>query len=97
MTLGLSPDEIVARQRLIQKHWRESHPERVMEYREKHREAKTLWQRANRARINQRNREIYSQRKLSAPRAEVEECQHNVARAECEWEHSPSETAPANI
>ena len=57
MVLGLSAEELIARQKEAQKRWRLEHPEQVKVYQERHRESKRQWAIQNRERINAKSRE----------------------------------------
>ena len=65
MTLNLTPEEQIIRQRQQQKAWREAHPEQVKKYyhyhqsRPEHRERIRLWHATHRAQINSKARERY--------------------------------------
>ena len=74
MTLHLSPEEIVARNRAKQKQWRLDHPERVREFHKRYNAKpevsarKTQWAREHRDVINKRRRDLYkSKRQELAP------------------------------
>lgn len=72
MTLHLSPEEIIARNKAKQKQWRLDHPERIKEFHKKYNAKpevsarKTQWARENRDKINARRREIYRMQRESA-------------------------------
>ena len=71
MTLHLTPDEIVSRNRAKQKQWRLDHPERILEFHKKYNAKptvsarKTEWAREHREEINERRRLQYSQKRLA--------------------------------
>ena len=78
MTLHLSPEEIIARNKAKQRQWRIDHPERVREFHKKHNAKpevsarKTEWARQHRDEINARRREVYRrQREVAAQNAEA--------------------------
>ena len=77
MTLHLSPEEIVARNRAKQKQWRLDHPERVKEFHRRYNAKsevsarKTQWAREHRDEINKRRREIYQSRRQESAAAEL--------------------------
>ena len=70
MTLHLSPQEILERNKEKQRQWRIDHPERVREFHRKYNARpevalrKSEWARKNRQIINTRRREVYASRRL---------------------------------
>ena len=73
MTLShLSADDLIARQRMMQKLWRQNHPEKVKEYyvkhqaRPEHRERIKQWHSKNKERINAQAHERYHLKKERA-------------------------------
>lgn len=76
MTLHLSPEEIIARNKEAQRQWRLNHPERVRGFHKKYNAKpevsarKTEWARAHRDEINERRREIYRLKRSAAQESE---------------------------
>ena len=72
MTLHLSPEEILARNKAKRKQWRLDHPERVKEFHRKYNEKpgvaerKKEWARANKDYLNAKRRETYRMKRLQA-------------------------------
>jgi hypothetical protein len=68
MTLNLTAEEIITRNKAKQNQWRIDHPERVRAFHRKYNskeevlERKREWSRANRERINAKRRETYHKR-----------------------------------
>jgi hypothetical protein len=75
MTLHLTPEELMARNKEKQRQWRESHPDRVRAFHIKHntkpqvKARKLDWARENKDLINERRRRIYHDRKKQAKEA----------------------------
>ena len=73
MTLHISPDEIIARNKAKQKQWRVDHPDRVLGFHRKYNAKpevsarKTEWARDHRDEINERRRLQYQQKREVAP------------------------------
>ena len=69
MTLHLSPEEIIARNKAKQQQWRLDHPERVKAFNAKYNakpevtSRKADWAREHRDKINARRREMYRTKK----------------------------------
>ena len=69
MTLHISPDEIIARNKAKQKQWRVDHPDRVLGFHRKYNAKpevsarKTEWARDHRDEINERRRLQYQQKR----------------------------------
>lgn len=65
MTLGLTPEQLVARNRQKQKEWRAKYPDRVKAFHAKYNQKdevkarKLEWARENKDAINARKRELY--------------------------------------
>ena len=78
MTLGLSPEEIIARNKEKQRQWRLNKPERIRGFHRKYnqkpevQERKLQWARENKEAINARRREIYAMKKQQNAEALVE-------------------------
>ena len=68
MTLHITPEEIIIRNKAKQKQWRLDHPERVLEFHKKYNAKpdvtarKTEWARAHENEINMRRRATYYQK-----------------------------------
>jgi hypothetical protein len=68
MTLHLSAEELVVRNRQKQREWRAAHPERVRHFYLKYaasgkdKPRKAAWSRDNKERVNLRRRELYRER-----------------------------------
>ena len=76
MTLHLSAEEIVARNKAKQKQWRLDHPDRILGFHKKYNAKpevsarKTQWARDHRDEINQRRRLQYAQKRTAARESE---------------------------
>ena len=72
MTLHLSPEELIARNKAKQKQWRIDHPERVKQFNAKYNAKpdvsarKADWAREHKEAVNARRREIYRLKRESA-------------------------------
>ena len=84
MTLGLSAEELIARHKAQQKAWRFEHPEKVKMYHDKHqntdegRTRRREWTKQNRERLNERRRELYSQRNMKVQESSGDDPQPEV-------------------
>ena len=78
MTLHISPEEIILRNKAKQKQWRIDHPERILDFHRKYNAKpevsarKTEWARAHRDEINERRRLQYQQKQTAAQEAPTE-------------------------
>ena len=78
MTLHISPEEIILRNKAKQKQWRIDHPERILDFHRKYNAKpevsarKTEWARAHRDEINERRRLQYQQKQAAAQEAAAE-------------------------
>ena len=78
MTLGLTPEELIARNKAKQKQWRLDHPDKIRAFHRKYnlkpevQEHKLQWARENKEAINTRRREIYAMKKQQNAEALVE-------------------------
>ena len=78
MTLHISPEEIILRNKAKQKQWRIDHPERILDFHRKYNAKpevsarKTKWARAHRDEINERRRLQYQQKQAAAQEAAAE-------------------------
>ena len=78
MTLHISPEEIILRNKAKQKQWRIDHPERILDFHRKYNAKpevsarKTEWARAHRDEINERRRLQYQQKQVAAQEALAE-------------------------
>jgi len=76
MTLHLSPEEIIARNKEAQRVWRQNHPDRVKGFHKKYNAKpdvcarKTEWARLHRDEINERRRKIYRQKRSTEQETE---------------------------
>jgi len=76
MTLHLTPEEIIARNREARRVWRQSHPDRVKAFHKKYNAKpeviarKSDWARAHRDEINERRREIYRRKRSASQETE---------------------------
>ena len=77
MTLHLSPEEILARNKAKRKQWRLDHPERVKEFHRKYNEKpgvaerKKEWASANKDYLNAKRRETYRMKRLQETQANI--------------------------
>ena len=78
MTLHISPEEIILRNKAKQKQWRIDHPERILDFHRKYNAKpevsarKTEWARAHRDEINERRRLQYQQKQTVAQETPTE-------------------------
>ena len=89
MTLHLSPEEIIARNKAKQRQWRIDHPDRVKQFNAKYNAKpevtirKAVWAREHKDEINTRRREIYRLKRetitnLQKPEIDTpQKCIHN--------------------
>jgi len=70
MTLGLSPEELILRQKEQQRQWRLNHPEKIREFHKKHNSKpetaarKAEWYRQNADTVNEKRRARYKEKRL---------------------------------
>ena len=78
MTLHITPEEIILRNKAKQKQWRIDHPERILDFHRKYNAKpevsarKTEWARAHRDEINERRRLQYQQKQAALQEAPTE-------------------------
>ena len=78
MTLHITPEEIILRNKAKQKQWRIDHPERILDFHRKYNAKpevsarKTEWARAHRDEINERRRLQYQQKQAALQEAQTE-------------------------
>ncbi len=85
MTLHLTPEELVSRNKEKQRQWRENHPERVRAFHIKHntkpqvKARKLEWARDNKELINERRRRMYHDRNKQVKEAAEKKSQETSA------------------